>query len=160
MAWKDLVAHHPDCLGCGTTNPASMNIRFTTDGTRVRGSFTLDPRHEGAPGFAHGGAIATALDDTLGTLLILLGRPAVTAHLGVDYRAPALTGTAFVVEAWTDRIEGRKLHLAGELRTAEEGVLVAEARGLFLHVDVEHFAAGGRDLSGWVERNFSGDLPY
>lgn len=56
--------------------------------------------------------MATALDDTIGTLLIALRRPAVTARLEVDYRQPALLGREFELEAWTERIEGRKLHLA------------------------------------------------
>jgi acyl-coenzyme A thioesterase PaaI-like protein len=146
---KRLQAHHPNCLGCGTENPASLGLRFEVHGDRVRAAFTLDDRHEGAPGFAHGGALATALDDTLGTLLVLLRRPAVTARLEVDYRRPALIGRRFKVEAWTEEIDGRKLHLAGEVR--DGGDVVAAARALFLEVDIEHFARGGRVPDAWRE---------
>jgi len=52
--------HQPHCLGCGDRNPASMGLRPRADGERVvRSHVTLDQRHEGAPGFAHGGAVAT-----------------------------------------------------------------------------------------------------
>ena len=61
-----IAAHHPHCLGCGDENPASLGLSFVLEGERVRSEFVLDRRHEGAPGFAHGGAVATALDDTLG----------------------------------------------------------------------------------------------
>jgi acyl-coenzyme A thioesterase PaaI-like protein len=140
----DLPPHQPHCLGCGDQNPASLGLRLRRDGDRIRGEFTLDRRHEGAPGFAHGGAISTALDDALGSLLMILERPAVTAKLEVNFRRPALLGRPFEVETWVEGIEGRKLGLAGELRDA--GELVADARGLFIEVGVEHFLEGAGEL--------------
>ena len=110
------------------------------DGERVRGSVTLDRRHEGAPGYAHGGAVSTILDDALGMLLFVLRRPAVTARLEIDFRRPAYLGRAFDVEAWVDRVDGRKLWMLAELRDGDE--LVAAARSLFLEVEAEHFARG------------------
>jgi acyl-coenzyme A thioesterase PaaI-like protein len=115
------------------------------DDERVRGEVTLDRRHEGAPGYAHGGAVSTILDDAVGMLLFVLERPAVTARLEVDFRAPAYTGRRFEVEAWVDRVDGRKLHLVSELR--DEGELVAEAHALFLEVDTEHFRRGAKRAS-------------
>jgi acyl-coenzyme A thioesterase PaaI-like protein len=105
---------------------------------------TFDRRQEGAPGFAHGGAVATVLDDALGTVLILLKRPAVTANLNVDFRAPTFLDHVLVVEAWCESIDDRKLHLAGELRDGDE--VIAAARGLFIEVGVEHFNRGGHEL--------------
>lgn len=128
-----------------------MGLRLWLDGERVRGEVTLDRRHEGAPGFAHGGAVATVLDDALGTLLVVLRRPAVTAKLDVDYRRPAFLGRRFTVETWVERSDGRKLWLAGEMREGEE--LVAEAHALFLAVSIEHFAEGiGESADRWRER--------
>ena len=139
-----LPPHQPNCLGCGDRNPGSLGVRLRIDGERIRGEVTLDRRHEGAPGYAHGGAVATALDDTLGSLLIVLRKPAVTAKLEIDYRRPAFLGRRFEVEAWVDHIDGRKLHLAGQL--TESGTVVAEAKGLFLEVEPEHFMRGAKSL--------------
>ncbi len=105
---------------------------------------TLDRRHEGAPGLAHGGALATALDDLLGTVLIIIERPAVTASLTIDYRRPALLHRRYDLEAWCERIEGRKLYLAGTIKDGD--ALVAEARALFLQVDLGHFERSGQPL--------------
>ena len=140
----DLRPHHPNCMGCGDENPCGMGLRFRIEDKRVYGAVTFDSRHEGAPGFAHGGAVATVLDDALGTVLILVRRPAVTARLEVDYRAPAFLERDLTVEARCDRIDGRKLHLEGELHDGE--TLVARARALFLEVDLAHFQRGGREL--------------
>lgn len=136
----DLPPHQPHCLGCGDRNPGSMGLRLRLDGDRVRGYVTLDRRHEGAPGFAHGGAVATVLDDALGTMLLVLRRPAVTAKLEVDYRRPAFLGRRFEVEAWAERTDDRKLWLAGVLREGDD--VVAEASALFVAVSVEHFLKG------------------
>ena len=140
MAAEPLPPHHPNCLGCGDENPAGIGMRMERDGERVRGSVTLDRRHEGAPGYAHGGAVSTILDDALGMLLFVLRRPAVTARLEVDFRRPAYLGRPFDVEAWVDEVDGRKLWMRAELR--EQGEVIAAARSLFLEVDPAHFARG------------------
>lgn len=113
-------------------------MRPTKQGIVGDVSFRIE--HEGAIGFAHGGAVATALDDALGILLMKLRRPAVTARLEVDYRRPAFINRRYTLQAQCDRIEGRKLWL--EARLLEDDQVVAEARGLFLEVDVNHFLQG------------------
>ena len=140
MTREPLPPHHPGCMGCGPENPAGIGMRMERDGDRVHGSVELDQRHQGAPGYAHGGAVATILDDALGMLLLVLRRPAVTARIEVDFRRPAYLGRRFEVEAWVDRVDGRKLWMAAALH--DHGEVVAEARSLFLEVKPEHFARG------------------
>jgi acyl-coenzyme A thioesterase PaaI-like protein len=130
-----------------------MGLRLRIDGDRIRGTVRFDRRQEGAPGFAHGGAVATVLDDALGTVLILLRRPAVTANLNVDFRAPALLERDLHLEAWSEKVDGRKLHLAGRL--SEGPTVIAEVRALFVEVTLEHFHRGGQPLpdawNAWPE---------
>jgi acyl-coenzyme A thioesterase PaaI-like protein len=149
---RRIRAHQPHCLGCGPENPGTLGLSFELDhgAQRVRSQVTLDRRHEGAPGFAHGGAVTTALDDTLGTLLVVLERPAVTAKLEVNFRRPAFLGRPYAVQAWTERVEGRKLFLAADLREGDD--VVADAQALFLVVSLQHFLQGGDRLpEGWSE---------
>ncbi len=139
-----IPSHQPRCLGCGTENPGSMGLRLRAEDGRILGKVTFDQRHEGAPGFAHGGAVATVLDDTMGTVLLIIERPAVTANLNTDFRTPALLGRELDVEGWCEKIEGRKLHLAGRLLDGEN--VIAEASALFIEVELDHFRKGGADL--------------
>lgn len=136
--------HHPNCLGCGSQNPAGMGVRLRADGDLLRGSVTFDQRQEGAPGIAHGGAVATVLDDSLGSMLVLLGIPAVTANLNVNFRAPALLHRPMQIEAWSAGRDGRKLHLHGRLLS--DSTVIADAQALFLAVDTSHFNQGGQQL--------------
>jgi uncharacterized protein (TIGR00369 family) len=133
-------------MGCGPENPATHGLRMREQDGRVIGEATLRRVHEGAPGYAHGGAVATLLDDALGFVGRLHGHLVVTARLETDYRAPVLMGVPLVVEAWEEaERDGRKLSLRGELRD-QDGTVLAEARGLFVVVDPSHFhaAAGGK----------------
>lgn len=158
---REIQAHHPHCLGCGPENPASLGLTFVIEGERVRAGWRPDDRQTGAPGFVHGGAVATAFDDALGTLLILLRKPAVTARLEVDYRSPAFIGREFVLEAWVEEVDGRKLHLASEM--LEGDTVIAQARALFLVVSLDHFTRGGGDWPDGIKeswRQTGPELPY
>jgi acyl-coenzyme A thioesterase PaaI-like protein len=110
------------------------------DDRGVIGHVQFSSSHEGAPGFAHGGAVATALDDAFGMLLWRLERAAVTARLEVDYRRPSFLARRYEIVAWCDATDGRKLHFRAELRD-DDGV-VAEAAALFIEVDRAHFTQG------------------
>jgi acyl-coenzyme A thioesterase PaaI-like protein len=104
---------------------------------RVRGTFTVTKHHQGAPGLAHGGVISAAMDEGMGYLLWLVQKPAVTAHLEVDYRRPLPVGSRLELDGRVDRMEGRKIFASMEGRM--DGEVVVEARALFLKVGVKHF---------------------
>jgi acyl-coenzyme A thioesterase PaaI-like protein len=104
---------------------------------RVRGTFTVTDHHQGAPGLAHGGVISAAMDEGMGYLLWLVQKPAVTAHLEVDYRRPLPVGSRLELEGRVDRMEGRKIFASMEGRM--DGEVVVEAKALFLKVPVKHF---------------------
>lgn len=136
--------HHDNCLGCGPGNPAGLQMAMRTHEGEVLADLVLDARHEGAPGLAHGGAIATALDDLFGGVLVLLQMPAVTASLNVEYRRPVPLGAPLQLTARCVQTEGRKLQMHGEIRLDEH--LLAEATAVFVRVDVAHFKQAGMPL--------------
>jgi uncharacterized protein (TIGR00369 family) len=122
-------------------NPGSPSLRTFLLGDRVVAWVEFDNRQEGAPGLAHGGAVATVLDDVLGTVLLAHQRPAVTARLTVDYVRPVVLGRRLKAESWLVGFEGRKAHVAGFL--ADGDTVVAEAEALFVCVASSHFEAAG-----------------
>lgn len=136
-----LRPHQPNCFGCGPENDAGLHLAYVRDGDLVRSRVTLDLRHEGARGLAHGGAVAAILDDVQGGVLIALHQRAVTARLEVDYVAPVVLGHELEVEGWLESFEGRKIRLVG--RVTDGGKTVASARGLFITVGREHFERPG-----------------
>jgi acyl-coenzyme A thioesterase PaaI-like protein len=136
-----LPPHHHRCLGCGPDNPHGHHLTVHRRGEEVRATHVFDERHVGAPGIAHGGAVATVLDDLFGFLLYQTGGPAVTRQLEVRYDSPVILGTTYHLAARVLRTEGRKLFVEADLREVG-GSLVASASALFLSVDVTHFDQG------------------
>jgi len=126
---------------------AGLGLRMRPDGEGVAGEVTFGERHQGAPGFAHGGAVATVLDDALGFVLMRIRRAAVTRRLEVDYERPCFVGRRYDITARCERADGRKLWLDSELR--EDGEVVARAHGLFICVDADHFLQGGNKQLPW-----------
>lgn len=136
-----IPAHQENCFGCGPGNAAGLQMRMYAVDGEVRAELTLDDRYEGAPGLAHGGIIASAMDDLFGGVLVLLETPAVTASLNVEYRRPVPLHAPLSLVARCSSIEGRKLHMHGTMSAA--GVLVAEATAVFVRVEIAHFEAAG-----------------
>lgn len=121
-------------------------MRMTVgEGTTVFGQFEVTEEHQGAPGLAHGGLLACAMDEALGTLGWLLGTPAVTARLETDFRLPVPVGTILHMHSQCLGIDGRKIHLSSTARlNAPDGPIAVQAKAIFVAVDLVHFATHGR----------------
>ncbi|NXS12307.1 THEM4 thioesterase, partial [Neodrepanis coruscans] len=87
----------------------------------------LGPFLEGHPGLTHGGALATLIDSSLGTLALAVAGRVVTANLSIDYVAPVPLGTVVLVDARLEWQEGRKVFLECHLRSVEGDTLHAKA---------------------------------
>ncbi|WP_067715345.1 PaaI family thioesterase [Nocardia yamanashiensis] len=133
--------HHPGCFGCGPANPASPRITFQRQGNLVKGTFTLDLRHQGAPGVAHGGILAAALDEASGAVLVPLQLPAVTAKLDVTYSTPARLHRELQVTSHLVTRTGRKLFIHAAITDNETPIASADA--LFIEVPPTHFLQFG-----------------
>lgn len=143
-----LSPHYPTCLGCGPDSPQGYHLQVRRDGDDVLAEYVFQDRHSGAPGIAHGGAVATVVDDVLGYLLYVVRAPGVTRRLEVDYLEPVLTGVPYTVRGRLDHRDGRKVWVSCAC-TGPEGRVAFRAVGLFIVVDVSHFAqatsGGGQD---------------
>ncbi len=144
-----LPSHTPTCMGCGPENPHGLQLVVYRDGDTVYGDVTFDERHIGAPGLAHGGAVAAACDDMLGFTLWIAGTPAVTRSLTVEYLRPVPLHQPHRIAAHIVSREGRALNVIGT-GTGSDGVTRFTASAVFITVSTDHFAAHG-DVSGFGE---------
>ena len=140
-AWE-LTPHSDQCLGCGPGNPAGIAMRVFREDDAVYCDVEFAARHVGAPGLAHGGAVATACDDLFGFLLYVVGEPAVTGSLQVDYHSPAVLGTTYRLRARLERRDGRRLHMHATGTDPSDRVCF-EARAVFIVVPLAHFQRYG-----------------
>jgi len=143
-----MPAHYARCFGCGPHHDTGLQLSMTAlEGVAVRCSFDVADHHMGAPGLAHGGVLAAALDEALGSLLWLMAKPAVTGRLEVDYVKPVPVGHRLVIDARCTGVHGRKIYAEGVGRLdSEDGDVAVRGAGLFVAVGFEHFAEhGGTD---------------
>lgn len=142
-----LPPHYPTCLGCGPDAEQGFHLQVRRDGDEMVAEHVFETRHSGAPGIAHGGAVATVVDDVLGFMLYVALVPGVTRKLEVEYLKPVLIGVRYTIRAKVDQIDGRKLWFSCSC-TDPEGVEAFRAKGLFLSVGLEHFAQGSSSGGG------------
>ena len=142
-----LPPHYPTCLGCGPDAEQGYHLQVRRDGGELVAHHVFEPRHSGAPGIAHGGAVATVVDDVLGFLLYEAQVPAVTRKLEVEYLKPVLVGVQHEFRARLDVRDGRKLWVSCE-GSDPAGTVVCRGKGLFLTVGLEHFGQAVPSASG------------
>ncbi|MEU5276411.1 PaaI family thioesterase [Streptomyces asoensis] len=142
-----LGAHYEHCFGCGGAQTHGLHLEARAgEGVTVTAEFTVQPAHQGAPGLAHGGILATALDETLGSLNWLLRTIAVTGRLETDFVRPVPVGTTLYLEAEVTAVARRKIYSSATGRIGgPDGPLAVRADALFIEVAVEHFVNHGRE---------------
>jgi acyl-coenzyme A thioesterase PaaI-like protein len=128
------LRHHDLCFGCGQANLFGLQLELEPDGDRAaRGRFFVKQDHQGPPGYAHGGIMATARDEAMSLLAHRVGTYPLTATLSVELRAPAPVGTFVEVSAEVVSAEGRRLSLRST--ASNEGVVVAEGTAVCVEVE-------------------------
>jgi acyl-coenzyme A thioesterase PaaI-like protein len=130
------ITHHELCFGCGIANLFGLQLELEPAGEdRVAGRFFVKQDHQGPPGFAHGGVIASALDEAMALLVHGEGTHALTRRLEVDFLGPVPIGTFASVAAWVEAREGGGLALRAELRgDGGDGRPLARAVGMFAQI--------------------------
>ncbi|WP_153504525.1 PaaI family thioesterase [Cumulibacter manganitolerans] len=108
-----------------------LQIHRDYENQRAAARFSLGAPYEGPPEHIHGGVIAMLLDQVMGMVPAFTDTPRMTAYLNVTYRRPSPLMAELGVEAWVDRIEGRKTFVTGRIADAD-GRTTAEAEALFV----------------------------
>lgn len=126
------------CFGCGPQNPEGLHLRFAVDreSHSAEAAVELDERYQGAPGYVHGGIIATLLDEAMSKLNRPMGLLAMTRHMAVNYLRPVPIHAKLTVRGRHQRREGRKLFHEAELLD-ESGTVLARCEGLWIVVNPE-----------------------
>ena len=130
MPRPERLQHHDLCFGCGQANLFGLQLELERSGGGVAGRFFVKQDHQGPPGYAHGGVIASALDEAMALLVHDHNAQALTARLELDLEAPAVVGSYVEVRARLERDDGRKLYVRATA-TGEDGP-IASARGTFV----------------------------
>jgi uncharacterized protein (TIGR00369 family) len=124
------------CFGCGKNNAEGMRLKFAYDEERdcFVCRFRLGKRYTGPPGHAHGGIIATLLDEAMGKVNKLRHVVALTSQITVNYVKPVPLNKPLRVESRELRVRGRRHTNVAEILN-QDGQVLASAQGIFIAID-------------------------
>lgn len=137
-----LPGHTATCYGCGGENESGFHLEVWRLGDEIYTDVAFDERYLGGPGLAHGGAIAAACDELLGFTVWLIGAPAVTRALTIDYLSPVRLHETHRITAKVDGEKGRAIHVSAKGTSGGEKVSFT-ANGVYVRVPFEHFDGFG-----------------
>ncbi|MEZ4530414.1 MAG: PaaI family thioesterase [Thermomicrobiales bacterium] len=127
-----------NCFGCGAGNPWGLHLIFFAepDGS-VFSHWTPQVNHQGYDGMVHGGIISTVFDEVMAWAVTNAGIWAVTGRLSTTYRKPVEVGVPTIARAELGAITTRTADVSATISRESDGLLLAEATGLFIRVSQE-----------------------
>jgi uncharacterized protein (TIGR00369 family) len=130
------------CFGCGKDNPDGLLLDFYLDQAARTAvcHFNLSRRYTGPPGHAHGGIIATILDEAMGKVNKFRNVLALTSSMEIKYFKPVPLGQPLIVKGYEQSVEGRRHTNIAEIRN-DKDELLARSTGTFIAIDPEKMFA-------------------
>ncbi len=114
----------------GRSNPLAAPVQWELHADRAVGWATYSPAYEGPAGHVHGGFVAAAFDDLMGSAQTLSGIAGYTGTLTVKMLRPTPLRKQIDYEAAIDRVEGRKISVWAT--SSCDGERLAEADIVFV----------------------------
>jgi acyl-coenzyme A thioesterase PaaI-like protein len=132
---RDPFFHGSNFVGGNWQNGFDVQFVIRTDDTgtdHFSAEYTFSTHQQGPPGIAHGGAIASLLDEAMTAAAFEVEqRPAFTVNLNITYQQPVPLETPVQIEAFFEKRERRKLFLKAHI-TLPDGTAASTADGLFI----------------------------
>ena len=120
------------CFACGTLNAHGLHLVLHVAGDTCWTELTLLPEFCGWEGIAHGGIVATVLDEVMGWALAGADAWGFTAKMSIEYRRPVLVGARIRGEGRLVKRRRRLLTLTGRLLDVSTGEVLATAEALYM----------------------------
>lgn len=132
-------------------SPVGLKARFMDNGVdEVRAIYVVHPRYQGYPGIAHGGIVASLLDETTGRVVMIQDpdRFFMTARLEIHYRQPVPTETELTLVGHMVKDRGRLIQAHGEIQLPD-GSIAAEADATLIEIPEKYAPEGSLEELGW-----------
>jgi uncharacterized protein (TIGR00369 family) len=125
------VAPH-NCFACGTLNVHGLHLELHAADDRCWVELTLPERFEGWEGIAHGGIVATLLDEVMAWALIDHDLWGVTARMSIDFKRPVPIGRLIRAEGWVVSVRRRLVEAEGVVVDGRDGTALAHGTATYL----------------------------
>ncbi len=122
--------HHINCFGCGEENPRGLKavFPFHPETGEVRFDYTFQNFYEGAPGFAHGGVLASIVDEAQGVVCFHAGHFVMTDQLYVKYNKATSINEEVYVRAWITMVKSRRMYTKCTIISKRTGEILVSSK--------------------------------
>ncbi len=127
-----IVLDPHNCFACGELNEHGLHLVLHTQDGRCWTELELDQRFEGWDGIAHGGIVATILDEVMAWALIDTDAWGLTARMDVGFKRPVPLGAPIRGEGWVVEARRRLMTTAGRIVDAASGTVLATAEATYV----------------------------
>jgi uncharacterized protein (TIGR00369 family) len=121
-----------NCFACGSLNEHGMRLTLHVEADRAWTELSLDERFEGWSGIAHGGILATILDEVMAWALVGTDNWGVTGRMAIDFRRPVEVGRRIRGEGVVTRNRRRIVETTGRIVDPATGEVLATATGTYV----------------------------
>ena len=140
---NDFTDYHRTFLShAGGDEGVKIDYFLTEDGD-LYAKVHFGKRSMGPPGHAHGGAMASVLDEAMGVACWFKMLPVLTMLLNIKYIRMLPLGTEAHLETTVEVGEGKDVRVLGRLFDPETGADFTVAKGVYRRVDIEKMGEGG-----------------
>jgi len=126
----ELSAHR--CFACGDLNAQGIRMPLHLEPDRAWSELAIEPRFQGWEGIAHGGILATILDEVMAWATASRGTFGFTGRLSIEYRRPVPVGVPIRAEGRVIDARRRILRTAATIIDPVSGEGYASAEGLYV----------------------------
>jgi acyl-coenzyme A thioesterase PaaI-like protein len=121
-----------NCFACGTLNAHGLHLELHVDGGRCWTDLAIPSRFQGWDEIAHGGIVATILDEVMAWSLVDHDNWGLTARMTVDFKRPVPLERPVHAEGWVTEVRRRLISTAGRIVDQATGELLATAEATYV----------------------------
>lgn len=126
----DLAAHR--CFACGELNMRGIRMPLHMEPDHAWSELTLDTAFQGWEGIAHGGILATLLDEAMAWATVSREMLSFTARMTIEYRKPVRVGVPIRVEGRIVEARRRLIRTEASIVDPATGHVLARAEGVYV----------------------------
>ena len=128
----EIVFDPHNCFACGSLNTNGLRLDLHFGGERCWTELAIPGRFQGWDEIAHGGIVATLLDEVMAWSLVDTDNWGLTARLTVEFKRPVPLDRPIRAEGWITEGRRRLIRTAGRLLEPASGELFATAKGTYV----------------------------
>ncbi len=141
-------------VSTGEDNRINIQYYYDKRNKHIYAELIFGDLAQGPPGYAHGGAIAAVLDETMGISAWMNNLKVMTRDLKISFNKAVLLNIKVYADAWIENSDANSAVIKGKLISGDRDVKFAEAEGNFSVLDDKKWKSFGIDTKKFISDDY------